>query len=110
MQDDKAAGALFDGTEFTAQFSKLIEGGEKNVELVEIDMVLGAGSKTVTVAKVWNDGTVVNLHATGTITALDLTLRGDTIGTMVAPGERIRIITTGVTVAAKAKIYLDEGR
>jgi hypothetical protein len=105
----KVAGALFDGSEFTAQHNSIIRDCQRHVWLVEVELILGVGSKTWTVRKRWPDGTFMTL-STATTTAVTVRLTDAPIFTALTPDDRIEIITAGTTVEARARLIFDQGR
>jgi hypothetical protein len=109
MQVDKVAAAQLVDADFTTQFQTVVEARERYVYLREVAFILGAGTKQWFVEKVWRDATVQTIiDSGGNTTNTEVAITGDAAETLIAPGERIRLRTTGTVVNAKGKLYLEE--
>ena len=100
-----AAGAQFDGTELRL----FPVGTEPNVQFrcTELNLRMGAESKTYTIAKVSADGNSYAIHARTASTDTAVILTGDSMNVLLGPGDRMAITTSGATSAIFAKAYFE---
>lgn len=104
VSGSRTAGQQFDGTEHAMPFAL----ASRELELVEVNASLGPEPKTWTLVKIV--GSTQYPIATSGIdtTATSIYLRDFELGSLILPGERFGLITSGATSAMNARFYFKE--